>query len=172
MYNSMECIICYRYLESRDFVTLQCNHKFCERCLNRSFHFDVRCPVCRRVITKIENTYPNSNIEKTYPNSCVKEIKFIYDMERIGIRFVISRNIISITTCSEIAKKLGFKVNQKITHINNIPCYNINSLFQILKELKGDTVSIHVVTTEKKKTSLVSSISNRMKKLMSKKKQE
>ena len=151
----MECVICFKYLNANKFETLQCNHKLCKRCLHKQLHFDARCPMCRTIISSMENVVAVKN---------EKKINLKYEKE-IGIKIVIvdETNKILITSCTKNAKQYGFETGQHILYINNVPCYNAKCVLQILDELKRKkvTVTFHVqLTSQASKSCLLKCMSS------------
>ena len=61
----LDCCICFENYKKTEFVTLNCNHEFCNGCLQKSLQSDIRekpcCAYCRTEITTI-----TSNTSKVY----------------------------------------------------------------------------------------------------------
>lgn len=96
-----ECPICFKEINSNQLCITDCNHEFCDICLNKWFDRNRNdCPTCRTIIknfkiddiiTKIINV--NSNIELTYRLNNVSET-----MANLDINTILDRidNIIKI----------------------------------------------------------------------------
>ena len=102
-----ECPICLKEMNSNELCITDCNHEFCNICLNKWFDRNRNdCPKCRQIIknfkqdhiiTKIINV--NSNIELTNRLNDVSE-----SMENLNINNISDR----IDSIIKINKKLKY----------------------------------------------------------------
>lgn len=47
---SEECCVCLTTFHENQFITMQCNHKFCFKCVDELYKHNCNCPMCRSIL--------------------------------------------------------------------------------------------------------------------------
>ncbi len=137
-----ECPICYEYL--KNYIILECNHKYCLKCLNRQIEHNLfKCPLCRIDIDDIRNSMTIYDKLKDNNNSLSRvnlllqvENKIFYKKNKILNRKYQNLIIIFLTFLFVLYVYLYYDFkNYELTPIDNSNSTNSNNEYKNVLKL-------------------------------------
>lgn len=118
--NIIKCAICLEDLEENEFIYLNCDHKFCKKCVSNLDHYKLNCSICRSKITYFKKDVCIKSL------FCDKKWYYIGDI----LNNILTNIISEIKGCS--LKNLIFLENMEMYQLlNNILYYCVPNKFQI-----------------------------------------
>ena len=145
----MECPICFEIINNS--CVGSCMHHICYKCLIKWLnHGGTKCPVCKKYIYEIKfdkefdqinniNNINNSSSNSSNNNISEYTKKIIIDFSdgippgiTIASNKGIGLKIIKLNKNDKIYKA-GFRINDVILFLNNVPCINHSESIKIIK---------------------------------------
>lgn len=125
-----ECPIC---LEERSLcAVVPCNHRFCQRCINKLLRRSCLCPTCRGVFTDAHPPLVTSDASVHVRRG---DSSYGIVLRQEGNRIVVSK----VDKMSS-ADRMGVVSGAEVVAINGLPCYNTHCALEQLRS----TTNVHI----------------------------